>query len=280
MFKRLSFSAAAAVSLAVSLAIPMIFPRSAGAKPFRNSYVSFDIPDKWACKPFKADWVCHSALIKKGEKKRAAILVTAKVAGAMDNLQTYRSFLNEPRTRLRKSAGGRSSVSKSMHSKQVFINSHPWVDSLHKASEIPFYFTRYLGTICCEKSPQKLGILVTYSAHEDEYTKYAGDFLKSINSLRVLNIKKAISEMEALGHADGMSGAGAYMEEILGGDDLDGEGGGGLGQLSPMQMGGLGAAGLGALSVLYFIRRLRSQKKGSSGSGGGKKARRRRRRKK
>lgn len=189
------------------------------AKVFQNSYVSFEMPENWNCKSFGTDWVCHSTLAK--QQKEAMIILTAKQAGTLDNLDAYLSFLREPRNGLTKT--NQSFQSDVIHTKKTFINKQAWVDSLHKESEIPEYFTRYVVTVCCTSSSAKLGILVTYSAHKNHYTKYSADFLKSINSLRVLDIKKALGEIEALGANDsfGTFNPGSYIQNLL--DDDGGE---------------------------------------------------------
>lgn len=193
----------------------------ADAKIFKNTYISFEMPDNWKCKSFGTDYVCHSTLSKR--QKEAMIILTAKLAGPLDNLNAYLSFLKQPRPNMTRSK--QSFKSKAIHSKQTAINNHLWIDSLHKESEIPNYFTRYLVTVCCDNQASKLGILVTYSAHIDHYTKYASDFLKSINSLRVLDVKKALGELQALGVSDslGTFNPGSYIEDILGNGDATGE---------------------------------------------------------
>jgi hypothetical protein len=61
----------------------------------------------------------------------------------------------------------------------------PWVDGFHKSSEVPNYLTRYLAT-----TKGRIAVLVTFSAHQLYYSKYSGDFLKAIGSLRVIAPKE------------------------------------------------------------------------------------------
>ena len=169
---------------------------SASAELFNNSFISFEIPSNWKCKPFDVTWVCHSKLARK--QKEAAIIMVAKEAGTLDTLTQYQSFLKNPRD-VREKKTKRMMKSKVVHVKQKNINSQPWMDGLHKGSEVPAYFTRYMVTTCCNNSAMKLGILVTLSAKDTHYTKYANKFLKVINSLRVADINKTLKEMKSFG---------------------------------------------------------------------------------
>jgi len=191
-------------------------------KIFNTSYVSFEIPENWQCKSFGTDWVCHSTLSP--QEKEAMIIVTAKMANeSLDNLEIYTNFLQQPRESMTRSQ--KPFQSKVLHTKKVVINNHFWVDGFHKESEIPAYYTRYIVTTCCEKNKSaKLAILATYSAHVNHYTKYASDFLKSINSLRVLNIDKAISKMQELGAGENLGSISSYMEDLIDEAELQNEG--------------------------------------------------------
>jgi hypothetical protein len=58
---------------------------------------------------------------------------------------------------------------------------------MHLGSEVGPYFTRYLATI-----KDKIAILVTFSAHKEHYTKYSADFIKAVESLRVVATKDTL----------------------------------------------------------------------------------------
>ncbi len=234
----------------------MIMVSPSQGKLFNTSYVSFEIPENWKCKSFGTDWVCHSTLSR--QEKEAMIILTAKIAGSLDNFQTYENFLKQPREGFTRAK--QAFKSKVIHTKKVFINNHAWVDGFHKESEIPSYYTRYIVTKCCQNEPSKLAILVTYSAHLNHYTKYASDFLKSINSLRVLNIKKAISKMKDLGTGENLGSVSSYMEDLLDEESLEGEGRGSgtLFGLTGSQFGLLLLIALG----LGFYAFIKTRKKG------------------
>ncbi len=147
------------------------------AKPFQNSYISFTIPDRWNCDIDQTEWVCRSEDGK--EAKESIIILTAKEAGPADTFPLYESHLISPIPLKR--ANGQISFSKAFKKPEyVQINGHKWLDGFHLESEMPNYFTRYLITI-----KENIGVLVTFSAHKDDYVKYSADFSKTIQSLRV-----------------------------------------------------------------------------------------------
>lgn len=234
----------------------------AEAKLFQNSYISFEIPETWECKAFGTDWVCHSKFQEK--KVEALITSTAKIAGRLDTLEQYQAHLQQPKTwsNIKKE---QITSEKMTPAKKVFINKFPWVDSIHKNSEVKSYISRYAGTVCCEGASSKLGILVVLSAHQDHYTKYSGEFVKTVNSLRVLDIEKAIPKIraaQATGAGEGMAG---YLEGLFEDDseaDLSEESVEIFG-LKPAQLGALALAVLVVL-VAYLISKFRRGRRGRS----------------
>ncbi len=164
--------------LAVFLAVAASEPVEAAL--FQNSYVSFELPNNWSCKLDGTEWVCISSYADKS--KEAIIILAAKEAGPTDNLPAYLTHLKTPRTLIDKTGKPTSSTVLQVRERQ--IASHPWVDGMHLGSEIASYYTRYLATV-----KDRLAILVTFSAHKQHYTKYSADFLKSIESLRVIATK-------------------------------------------------------------------------------------------
>ena len=162
----------------------LIFSSSSQAKRFRNAYVSFELPEKWNCKIEGTEWVCSNTF-NKNSAREAIIILTAKEAGPSDNLEAYRLLLQKPR--LLPSRGGSPVRSKVLHVKNRKVANQNWVDGMHKGSEIPNYYTRYLGTV-----KDKVAILVTFTAHTQHYTKYSSDFFRAIQSLRVIASKSLI----------------------------------------------------------------------------------------
>ena len=233
---------------------------------FHNDYLSFELPENWKCKPFKTDWVCHSIHSKK--RKEAMIVLSAKEAGSLDNLTEYERFLNKARTI--KTKDGQPVQSKIISpGKKIFLNNHPWVDGWFEASEVPNYYTRYEVTVCCGTTP-KLAVLATFSARKDLYSKYSKAFMRAVKTLKLSpDVDRALSKMRAMGTHESMGNIAAYMGDLIGDDELDGEeaeGSGGLiGDMSPGALGGL-FAGLLALAA-YFIIRAKKKKRRRESSG-------------
>jgi len=197
--------------LLLSLYLLSFFVISAEAKLFQNSYLSFEIPGAWECKSFGTDWVCHGTYQEK--KIEALITSTAKIVGPLDTLDQYLNHLQQPKTWF--NSKKEQIISEKLSAKKVFIRKFPWIDSIHKNSEVNSYITRYAATVCCEGGSSKLGILVVLSAHEDYYTKYSSDFKTTVNSLRVLDIEKAIPKIRAA-QATGMNeGSSYYLDELF-----------------------------------------------------------------
>jgi hypothetical protein len=166
----------------------------AHAKRFRNAYVSFELPANWDCKLEGAEWVCESTYTKK--IREAIIILTAKEVGPADTLAAYEAHLQTPR--MVPAKDGTPQKSQVLHIKKRLIANHLWVDGMHLGSEVGPYFTRYLSTI-----KERIAILVTFSAHKEHYTKYSQDFLKAIESLRVVASKDLLSRREGMGQVRG-----------------------------------------------------------------------------
>ena len=158
------------------------------ATTFTNSYISFDLPPNWDCKLEGTEYVCVSKYEK--ESKEAIIIFTAKEVGPTDSLDAYKTHLSNPRTLPDKS--GKTVPSQVLHVQPRMISDHRWIDSLHLGSEISSYYTRYLATV-----KNNLAILVTLSAHKTSYTKYSSDFLRAIESLRVVATKDLLDSRQA-----------------------------------------------------------------------------------
>lgn len=200
--------------LFASLAV-ILLSFSAHAKVFRNAYIAFEMPETWKCNLEQTEWVCRSEQTK--ESKEAIIILTAKEVGPTDTFAMYESHLNSPiSVGLR---GGGTSDSKIVYkSKNVQINDHTWIDSLHLGSEIPNYFTRYLATI-----KDKIAILVTFSAHKQYYTKYSQDFFKAVTSLRVIASKNLLAKPDLGPIRPGSETLGAPISSAMPADMIQGD---------------------------------------------------------
>lgn len=226
------------------------------AQIFKNSYVSFEIPDSWKCAPFGTNWVCHDNLQKKSVE--ALITSTAKIASSLDTREQYLNYLKQEKT-WKTNQKEQITSKKLTEAKEVFINKYPWVDGIHKNSEVKSYISRYVGTVCCEDSSSKLGILIVLSAHEEHYTKYSPIFIKAINSLKVLDIENAIVKVraeEARSNAEDMSD---YIGEITDNEEgIDAQDSPGL-NLSPLNIS-LMTVGLLALAYFFLLRKKKSRR--------------------
>ena len=159
-------------------------PLAAQAKRFSNTYISFELPNNWNCKLEGTEWVCGSQY--RDKSTQAIIVLTAKESGPTDTLQAYKAHLNAPRSIL--SAKGFPQRSKVLHIRERNLANHGWVDGMHLGSEVTDFYTRYLATV-----KGRLAIVVTFSAHKKYYTQYSSDFLRAIESLKVVASKGLLS---------------------------------------------------------------------------------------
>ena len=157
---------------------------------FTNKFIQFELPTNWECKLEGAEWVCQSK--DKKQSKDAIIVLAAKLKGPKDSLDQYKSYLNKPK--FFKSVQGKSVKSEPKYSRVITLNDQSWVDSLHLESEIPGFFTRYLGTI-----KHDIAVVITYSVNKKKHALFQKEFEALVQSLRVfrnpgqLNVKSKTS---------------------------------------------------------------------------------------
>lgn len=183
----------------IMLLVVLILSQTAHAKRFRNAYVSFELPPNWNCKLEGSEWVCENDFSQK--TKEAIIILTAKEVGPNDTLPAYLAHLQAPRNITGR--GGAVTKSQVINVKERMISNQMWIDGMHLGSEVGPYFTRYLATI-----KDRISILVTFSAHKQHYTKYSADFIKAVESLRVVATK------DTLGNRGSVDGGGRAGETI------------------------------------------------------------------
>ncbi len=206
-------------SWVAALVFIIAFP--AQAKLFRNSYVSFELPNRWNCTLEGTEWICQS--VNQKQKREAIIILTAKVVGAIDSLPLYQAHLKKNKTITGPKGKPFTSQIKSVKLNKIL--NHQWVDGLHLGSEIPSYYTRYLATV-----KKTIAILVTFSAHKRYYTKYNPDFLRAINSLRVVANSNSLSGNSGTNEIRPSSGgslggaiSSAFPEDMLSAEELPDE---------------------------------------------------------
>lgn len=178
----------------------LLLSSAAHAKRFRNAYVSFELPPNWTCNLEGTEWVCVNEFSAKA--KEAIIILTAKEAGPTDTLPAYLAHVQQ--VKMIPGPDKKPIKSKVIHAKERQIAGHIWIDGLHEGSEVASYYTRYLATV-----KDKIAILVTFSAHRSHYTKYSADFIKAIESLRVVATKDLLSDKPQVAPRTGQETIGA-----------------------------------------------------------------------
>lgn len=166
--------------LSIFFAIAMITSTNVFSKTFNSQFSEFELPNGWDCSLEGSEWVCQSE--NKDRKKEAIIILAAKYRGDQDDLDKYQAYLKSPKTF--SLPGGKTQVSEAKAVSVREINGQRWVDSLHLASEVPGFYTRYLATV-----KDSLGIAVTFSVAKDHYDSYQDIFEKIIATLKVFDQK-------------------------------------------------------------------------------------------
>ena len=151
------------------------------AKDFSNDYIAFQLPPGWECSLEGAEYVCQST--NKDRQKEAIIIMAAKEKGPQDSLPAYEAYLKQKKTYVLPNR--KTQVSEPKFTKIKPVNEQKWIDSLHLASEVPGFFTRYLETVKGD-----LGVAVTFSVAKDHYDSYQPVFDAVIKSMRVFEIKR------------------------------------------------------------------------------------------
>ena len=154
------------------------------AKRFTSQFTEFELPNGWTCKLEGSEWVCQSE--NEERRKEAIIVLAAKKRGSEDTLAKYQEYLGK--SKVIQTPGGISQTSEAKSVRKRKIDNHLWMESLHLASEIPGYYTRYLATV-----KSNLAIVVTFSVAKDHYSHYRNIFNKMIESLKVFSVKQQTS---------------------------------------------------------------------------------------
>ncbi len=146
------------------------------AKKFSNYFLEFELPTGWECRETDRDWVCQSN--NEARQKEAIIIFVGKNRDESDTLTNYKAHLDK-----RKNwslPNGQALVSDPKFVKKRFINTNEWIDSLHLASEVPGFYTRYLAGL-----KGKTAVAVTFSVHQSTYQDYRPIIEKVLNSINV-----------------------------------------------------------------------------------------------
>jgi hypothetical protein len=159
---------------------------SLNAKKFANSYLEFDIPETWNCKPEGGQHVCQP--IQSQRRREAIIVMASKIKGPGDSLSEYQKRLGQTKTVT--DLKGKKLSSKINYTKIINLAGTPWIESEQLGSEVPEFVTKYLATV--EKN---IAIAVTFSAHESVFKAYSTDFMTMIQSI---HIRKDIPALQKL----------------------------------------------------------------------------------
>ena len=161
-----------------------LMPTLSFAAKFSNEYCEFELPMGWSCYLERSEWICQSE--NKDRQREAIIIIAAKTRGEKDSLDHYLNHLRSTKTFLL--PGGKTQVSEPKYARpwSSTVDSQPWIDALHLASEVPGFFTRYMATI-----KEDLGIAVTFSVAKDHYDAYQGVFQSVIDSMIVFRRRDA-----------------------------------------------------------------------------------------
>lgn len=146
---------------------------SAKKTSFSTSYISFDLDSSWQCQQSKEVYTCSPS------RGTALIVIAAKIPGKEDNVKAYYQYLEKPK--MRKDPNGKPFTSQLKLIKSKDIDGVKWVDAIHLSSEVPNYFTRYLGTV-----HNGVAILVTYSVAKEEQMRFAPVLLDMAKSIKVI----------------------------------------------------------------------------------------------
>src|SRR5262245_43217048 len=113
------------------LTAALILSFGAEAKMFKNSYVTFEVPDNWKCMQEGVAWTCTPA--SSAESREAVIVLAAKVAGPEDNLVNFQTYLSQPKKLATKV--GTPMPSQVMYAQKRMLAGSTWIQAQHLGSE-------------------------------------------------------------------------------------------------------------------------------------------------
>lgn len=233
------------------------FSTNVFAKRFASKFCEFELPPQWECQLEGTEWVCQG--LNEDRKREAIIILAAKKRGSKDSLQEYEAYLKSKKTF--SLPGGKTQVSDPRYSKKSTINDQQWIDSMHLASEVPGFYTRYLATVKGE-----LGVAVTFSVAKEHYDAYKGLFDSVVKTLRVFLIENKDITNFSLAERGGKAGT-DVNDNFVASEDLMG----GVGQKRRKkgQAGGMDDSMLYIILALVLGGGVFALKKMKKGSGGG-----------
>lgn len=165
----------------------------AEAKTFQTKFIKLELPPNWDCKKEELDYVCQPDNL--AERSEVILIIVTKAVNAVDDsLAKYKEVLSVPRDM--RDLLGTSYKAEVKYVKERKIQDRMWIDALHKGSEIPGFYSRYLAGI-----NEKIAGLVTYSISESVYPKWASTMDQMVDTLTLTYDAKAFEE--AMGSGPG-----------------------------------------------------------------------------
>jgi len=236
----------------ILFAMAMFTTTNVFAKTFTSQFSEFELPNGWDCALEGSEWVCQSD--NKDRKKEAIIILAAKYRGDQDDLDKYQAYLKSPKTF--SLPGGKTQVSEAKAVSIREINGQRWVDSLHLASEVPGFYTRYLATV-----KDSLGIAVTFSVAKDHYDSYQDIFDKIIATLKVFDQKgNGQGNWKPKGEEKDLLADGTYIPDGSQNPDIgiQKKGKSGSGEDETTTLIGI----IAVAAIAFFLIKMRKKKKG------------------
>jgi hypothetical protein len=148
----------------------------AHAELFENAYLSFRLPDGWACRREVTEWVCYPST--PGKKKPATVIMTAKYKGPGDTLSAYIEHLDGL-------AKDNPNIETTMSPRQRTIRGIVWIDGIFLNAQVKNYYTRYMATVS-----SGIAVLYTFSFHKSAYATYYPDSDFAVANLRLKPLKE------------------------------------------------------------------------------------------
>ena len=219
------------------------------AKSFTNSFLDFDLPPNYNCKSNGGSWTCVSQV---ASDPKGIIVITAKKSKVGVNLRWFKNKLSTSKT---STWNGKKMNSTVLTVEETTLKGHKWILSTHTDGELPNSITKYLASV-----KNGLSILVSFTAHNQDYPKLANKFNKAISSVK---IKAGPSNKKLIVGSTGatpksLPGSSNNLEDLFGEteDPFAGRGGGfTLDSLPKMA----GAAFLGVAIILLVLIRIKKK---------------------
>lgn len=150
------------------------------AKKFSNEFIEFQLPNGWDCRTMGTEWLCQSSDALR--QQEAIIIFTSKERNEEDNINSYFKYLKKKKSYTLPNNTTQLSDPKFVKKKNV--HSQTWVDSLHLASEVPGFYTRYMATVKKDR-----GVVLTFSVHKSKYHLYKDLIDELLGTIKVFQQK-------------------------------------------------------------------------------------------